>query len=215
MSMLGGTAVRLRALDDDDVALVARWLAAETVVHSSRGPRFLTPSQAREVIGGTRQTTLVVEHAHGDPIGALSWRRAGVTGGYTIEHVVGDPERWGADAGREAFALLFGYLFRTLNAHRVELVTATFDRMMIETVAALGLTVEGVLRDYFYLDGRFHHAVVSSLLATEYAASPGRHPSAEAVPAEDRRAARRVLSRYLAAAPVDVARRLVGEPADD
>ena len=74
--------------------------------------------------------------------------------------------------------------------------------------------MEGVLCDYFFLDGRYHHAVISSMLASAYAnAALTRLDPPDAVPVEDRLAANRILTDYLAATPADVRGRLIdGDP---
>lgn len=198
MSLLTGASVSLRPhRGDDDIALVARWLASPDAVHSSRGPRFLSLPAARDLVAGSARHMLVAETG-GQPIAALSWQPSGPAGGYGLDHIVGVPEAWGAGAGREAVSILLDYLFQGLNAHRVQAITAVYDRMMVEILLGLGLTVEGVLRDYFYLDGRYHQAVVVAQLAGEYRNSSAGDRRGRAVSDEDKAAARRILNGHLA-----------------
>jgi hypothetical protein len=211
MTFMAGRLVSLRpGRGDDDILLVARWLAAATAVHSSRGPRFLTLPAARAVVAGDAREMLIAEVGD-EPVGALLWQSTGPAGGYSVEHIVGVPATWDDGAGGEAVSLLLGYLFQGLNAHRVQMVTGVFDRMMVQIVVDLGLSIEGVLRDYFYLDGRYHHAVVSAILAADFrrTAGPDR-PGSPAVSDEDKESARRILSGYLAAANADPAARMAG-----
>ena len=197
MSLLTGESVSLRPYQgDEDAGLVARWLASPMAVHSSRGPRFLALPAARELVAGSARQMLVAERA-GQPIGALFWQSSGPAGGSSLDHVVGVPEVWGAGAGAEAVSIVLAYQFQGLNAHRVQSIAAVYDRMMVEIAVRLGLTVEGVLRDYFYVDGRYHHAVVLAQLADAYRDRTQCGP-APAVTDEDKAVARRILNEHLA-----------------
>ncbi|MEU9603338.1 GNAT family protein [Streptomyces sp. NPDC048057] len=205
MSALHGELVELAApVAGRDAPLVADWLSSSHALRSSGGPQFLTPAEADELVSSAAGWLLVHASETGLPIGALTWTANGPTGSYAIQYVVGVPEAWRDGPGREAVELLLDHLFLSLAAHRVQLVTGLFDELAVDAVVTCGFVVEGVLRDYYYLDGGYEDAVICSLLRAEHGQGSGTdRPRTESVPAEDKARARRLLTEYLTRHPLD------------
>lgn len=187
-----GEACRLRIADpQQDAPMLARWLC------SAAGSAFASVADATAMIGQLSGLCLIVESIAEEPLGAVLWRPGAYSGAYSVEYVVGRPAAWAA-TGPEAVALLMDHLFRGRNAHRVQATVGIFDRLMITACSEAGLTVDGVLRDYYFLDDEYHPAVVFSMLRDEYLASPlAAAPRREAVPAQEKAEARRILAEYL------------------
>lgn len=65
---------------------------------------------------------------------------------------------------REALAPAIGYLFETLNLHRVMANYQPHNRRSARLLRALGFVVEGYARDYLFIDGEWTDHVLTSLV---------------------------------------------------
>ena len=66
--------------------------------------------------------------------------------------------------------------------------------------------VDGILRDYYFLDGTYHDAVAASILRDEYynLRNSVRMAPADIVPREEKEKARELLAKYLTDNPITV-----------
>ncbi|GAB1688996.1 GNAT family N-acetyltransferase [Krasilnikovia sp. M28-CT-15] len=211
-----GKFVELRPpTDTDDYALIASWVRPLSAAAVLAGDNEVLSAEEIQQINrtGTVRHLMVVTHS-GDPIGVVSWRPHGAPGGYSIGSAVGDQQRWAEGYGGEASALLVDYLFHICNAHRIQVVTALFNKHSMRMVARAAFVLEGILRDHYFLDGEYHDAAIWSMLRDEYYAEVRRaaaiHPefgAPDLVPAADKAEARRTLTEYLAqGGPTSLAR---------
>lgn len=192
--------------DEGDYALIAAWVRPLSATAVLAGDSELITAEEIQAINrsGTVRHFMVTTRA-GEPVGVVSWRPHGAPGGYAIGSAVGDPERWTDGYGGEATALLVDYLFHICNAHRIQVVTALFNKHSMRMVVRAPFVLEGVLRHYYFLDGEYHDAAIWSMLRDEYYAEVRRaaalHPgfgAPDLVPAADKAEARRLLADYLA-----------------
>jgi RimJ/RimL family protein N-acetyltransferase len=152
-----------------DVALLAEWGGGQSSIYSSGRPMHLTPAQVEEILQSSGMDVLMVRTvADDEPIGMMTWRQQTYPGSYTLGVAIGDTEQWGLGLGMEAVILLTGHLFHTLNAHRLHVEVAAYNAGMLPIFTSGMVTVEGVLRDYFFIDGEYHDCVVGSVLRPEY-----------------------------------------------
>jgi RimJ/RimL family protein N-acetyltransferase len=70
--------------------------------------------------------------------------------------------------GTEATYLMMQYAFDVLKLHRVELEVYAFNPRALHVYEKLGFVREGTLRDVLFMEGRYHSAVVMSLLEHEF-----------------------------------------------
>jgi hypothetical protein len=110
----------------------------------------------------------MIRDARGERVGVIDHRPLTYPGSFEIGLAIGDPACWTHGYGTDAALTLITHLFHERNAHRIQMTMGTFNLPMMQAVAKGALTVEGVLRDYFYLDGEYHHAVVCSVLRHEF-----------------------------------------------
>lgn len=197
-----GMLVRLRAVEEDDYRLFPEWVGYSLagVLSSGGQSNDLSAADWQRVIttGDTRYA--VIELLSGGAIGAVSWRAKRYPGSFEVGGLVGRQSLWDSGSGVEAAMLMIDHLFQALNANRVEMMAAIYNRRTVGFLIKGGLTVEAVLRDYFFADGEYHDAVVCSILRAEYySASYDEYmPSTEVLPPADRAAARALLSQHLA-----------------
>ncbi|MBB4913775.1 GNAT family protein [Streptosporangium saharense] len=81
------------------------------------------------------------------------------------------PEVYGRGYGSEAIRLMLHHAFTTTDLHRIELEVFTFNERAAHVYRKAGFVEEGVRRDALLWEGRWHDAVVMSVLAPEWLAA--------------------------------------------
>ncbi|MGW4896336.1 GNAT family N-acetyltransferase [Kitasatospora sp. NPDC004240] len=195
-----GFLTRLVPAEEEDFTLVAAWLrpSPEGALGAGGESEFYSSAQIRSSL--SRSTGAMVETLDGEKVGYVQWHRLKHDGSYEIGGMIGDSRLWDSGCGAEASMLLLDYLFHAKNAHRVQFMTGTYNRRVINFLIKSEVVIEGVLRDYFFLDGEYHDAVIASLLRDEYyaaAAKPGAHPVFDMIPAAERAAGRAEFRAHL------------------
>jgi ribosomal-protein-alanine N-acetyltransferase len=84
-----------------------------------------------------------------------------------------DPQYWGKGYGTEVTRLMLRYAFETLELHRVELRVAAYNTRAIRCYEKAGFRHEGVERDSFFVDGRWHDDVLMAILRQDWEELPG------------------------------------------
>jgi RimJ/RimL family protein N-acetyltransferase len=167
-----------------DAGLVAR-LTTQSHEASRVGLRGVMADDEegiRAAIASGSVSYLVVTTLEGRPIGLIEWRWVGqrVARCAHIGIMISDPELWSLGYGAEAIDNAIEELFYTHDVHRIEFLTAMSNSRVASLLArADGPIIDGILRDYFYADGRFEDAVLWSILRQEFDAAsvdvPDRH----------------------------------------
>lgn len=192
-----GQFVKLQALEEVDFALISKWVCPSKVSALARGVQdFATEEEIRQDIkaGKTRYATVLT---HDDTkIGFVSWQREKYEGSYVIGGVIGDPDLWDRGYGAEASILLLEYLFHFKNAHKVQFINGLYNLRTVRFLIKNNVAIEGVLRDYYFLDGEYHDAVVSSILRDEYY-SEGEQKPQDMIPDNEKEKIRNELYNYL------------------
>ncbi|MCA9954157.1 MAG: GNAT family N-acetyltransferase [Anaerolineales bacterium] len=76
---------------------------------------------------------------------------------------------FGQGYGTEATRLILDFGFRTLNLHRIDLEVYDFNPRAQHVYEKVGFVREGILRDALLWNGRYHNAILMSILEDEYA----------------------------------------------
>jgi RimJ/RimL family protein N-acetyltransferase len=163
-----GNLVRLTAVEERDYELVARWIQPSHAATMGAGGSAEYMSVERVRGGMSKMPMVMIETLDGRKIGLVQWHTLGHARSYELGAVVGEPELWDTGCGAEASLLALDYLFRFRDAHRVQFMTGLYNQRVLNFLFKTGIVIEGVLRDHFYFDGRYHDAVVSSILRSEY-----------------------------------------------
>ncbi|WP_327703768.1 GNAT family protein [Streptomyces decoyicus] len=201
-----GRLVTLEWPGDDDWAAIASWLRPGSPAAVLSGDwELLGAAEVEAANRSGRVHHLVIRTKDGDGIGTVSYQRSGRIGGFTVGGAIGSPELWRRGYGAEAVVLLVDYLFHQLDAHRVQVTTAGYNKGIIRLMTKTPFVVEGILRDHCYLDGAYHDSIVWGLLRDEHYAS--LKPSADNrvlavgledfVDGDDKAQARAVLAEHL------------------
>ncbi|MER7848921.1 GNAT family N-acetyltransferase [Kitasatospora sp. NPDC096077] len=195
-----GDLVALETCTDEDFQLIVDWTGSRVGTYSSGSPQFLSAELLRDAVRQGGMHYLMVATHDGTRVGAVNWGPLAYEGSYTIGSAIGVTGLWSQGYGVEANVLLLNYLFHAKNAHRVQLTLGLHNRQMVQIITHGGFTVEGVLRDYFFLDGRHWDAVVCSLLRDEFYALARTSElglAADVVPAGEKAEARRLFLEHL------------------
>lgn len=70
----------------------------------------------------------------------------------------------------EAAKAVIAYGFEQMNLHKVQICTKTINAASKRVIEKCGLTYEGTLRDYFYMNGTYVGRLYFSILRSEYEA---------------------------------------------
>jgi RimJ/RimL family protein N-acetyltransferase len=195
-----GLLVRLRPVGAEDHRLLHAWAGFTTagVLVSGGQSDAIGPDEWKAAIEGSDTTYAIIESRSGEPVGAVSWRTLAHDRSFEVGALVGHPGWWDSGAGLEGAMLLIDHLFGCERAHRIEMVAAGYNKRSLAFLAKGGISVDGVLRDYMFADGRHHDAVICSMTREEYLAPfDGYLPRTRLVPLDTEAEAMRILRRHL------------------
>lgn len=193
-----GNFVKLQALEEGDFKLFSKWVCPSKVSALARGAQdFATLEDIKADIrtGNTNYAT-VLTHDN-EKIGFISWQPQKYEGSYLLGGVIGNPDLWDMGYGAEASLLILDYLFHFKNAHKVQFINGLYNLRTIRFLIKNKVTIEGVLRDYFFLDGEYHDAVVSSILREEYYSQDEGNLPEDMIPKSEKEKTRKELYEYL------------------
>jgi diamine N-acetyltransferase len=200
--------VKLASVTEGDYALLSQWTSSNAWVYASGMQMHTSAAELKAFFDRVDDEFLIVCTHDGLAIGLVSWKPTGTPGNFVVGTMIGDADMWGAGFGLEATILLVRMLFDSKNAHRVEFTCGVFNRQSVESFCSGLIVVEGILRDYYFVDGEYHDALIGSILRDEYYAA--REPS-EIVPAKDKESARRIVAEFLDKNPIVARGRLAAE----
>jgi diamine N-acetyltransferase len=191
--------VDLAPITDHDYELLSKWSSSPSWVYASGTVQFMSPDEFKEFAKKVKDTFLLVRTREGQAIGTVSYRETAVPGNFTVGSMIGDAELWGMGFGVESAMRLIDMLFNSKNAHRVEFTGGLFNKGIIQSFCSGFIRIEGILRDYYFVDGAYHDAVIGSVLRDEYYSMM---PASETVPAAEKDEARNLLDEYLQSHPI-------------
>jgi len=90
------------------------------------------------------------------------WRAA------DLSIMIGEKGEWGKGYGTETIRLLLNYGFEALNFHRISLGVFDFNKRAIRAYEKAGFKKEGVLRDGYFCENKYHDVIMMSILEDEF-----------------------------------------------
>jgi ribosomal-protein-alanine N-acetyltransferase len=81
-----------------------------------------------------------------------------------------DPAFWGKGIMTEALSAIIQFGFDQMGLHRIEVLISHHNKRSQQLIRRLGFKREGVLRDHYFIEGRFSDDVIFSLLKEEWKA---------------------------------------------
>ncbi|QKG84487.1 GNAT family N-acetyltransferase [Kroppenstedtia pulmonis] len=193
-----GHLVKVVPLEEEDAKIMSQLMSSTMISAFGRGRQdFFTEEQIRENLKYGGVNFVGIKTHSGKKVGYISWRTISYEGNYEVGGLVGEPQLWDTGCGGEAAGLVMDYLFQIKNAHRVQMVTGVYNRRSLGMALKSKLVMEGILRDYYFLDGEYHDAVLWSVLRDEYYKIDEYGPNVEVIPKEEKEAARKMFKEYL------------------
>ena len=169
--VLRGDFVTLRPLEVSDAELTLGWRRAARARFLNAGAETVEQQAAWIAGRPDSEFNYVIELTDGRPVGMLSLT------GIDPVHRRGEPGRFligdedavrGVPAAVEAMALLYRLAFDDLGLVRLCGIVVAENTLMTKWQKFLGMREEGVLRNHFFLDGRFQDGVFLGLLVEDY-----------------------------------------------
>jgi RimJ/RimL family protein N-acetyltransferase len=172
-SILEGTKVRLRPLEESDLPTcvvwmadrdVTRWLAAigePPTLEEERHWYERRRSDPDSVMWG-------IETVDGRLVGNVELRLTPAARRAEIGIVVGEKSEWSKGIGTDTVRLVLRYAFQELGLNRVELTTDEDNARAIRCYKKCGFAREGLLRQHRLIDGEFGNTVVMAVLREEW-----------------------------------------------
>ncbi len=177
-NILQGDAVRLTALEREDLAAVARWYQNAEFMRllDARAAQPQTEAQLLPWMEEQQKASdaflLAIRSGDGSELlgyielDGILWPHG--VGWLTI--AIGDPARWGQGSGYEAAQLALRFAFHELNLRRVQLTVFAYNQRAIALYEKLGFRREGVFREFLQRDGQCHDMTLYGLLRREWEA---------------------------------------------
>ncbi|MBD1940409.1 GNAT family protein [Microcoleus sp. FACHB-68] len=81
---------------------------------------------------------------------------------------IGEDKYRGRGLGKEALKLLLNYAFLEINLHKISLTVLDYNVNAIKLYESCGFTKEGVLREQFWVNGKYENVFLMGLLRNEY-----------------------------------------------
>jgi diamine N-acetyltransferase len=179
-----GERVYLRPVERADLVQIREWANDPELRRLTGEVKPMTPAGAEAFLEKVyndpdRVWFIVASHQNDTPIGEAGllrmfppWRTTDLT------LIIGEKDARGKGYGTEAIDLLLDYAFGYLNFHRVAVGVVGFNTDALRFYENVGFRREGVQRDGYYYDHKYHDFVMMSILEDEYRALHGeRHTS--------------------------------------
>ncbi len=174
-SILTTKKVRLRPLQESDLAHFQRWLADDEL-RRWLGSVNEQPSVAEEFdwyVSRRQDPDSIlwsIEATDGTLLGNVELRLRPLNSRAEVGIGIFDREQWGKGYGTEAMRLVLEYAFRELKLNRVELTTDDENVRAIRSYEKCGFVREGLLREHRLIDGRPVDSVAMAVIRSDWEA---------------------------------------------
>ncbi len=205
-----GSSVTLRSTwGEQDCEFLLQWRMQLSMIPgftASGGRRGLTLTDIKAYVQQPGVDIFIIQTHDGNPIGFIDSRELAYSGSVEIGCMISEDSLHGAGYAMEAVMLIMEYQFHEMNAHRIQFYTAAFNKPVVSMLCNGWVRVEGVLRDYYFLDGSYHDLVAASILRDEYYSmlNSVRISPSDLVSPADKEQARQLLAKYLADHPITI-----------
>ena len=80
-----------------------------------------------------------------------------------VEIMIGDKDYLDKGYGTDAMKTLISFIFDSMNINKVRLSTFSFNERAIKSYKKCGFTVEGVLKNEIFKDGKYYDEIIMSI----------------------------------------------------
>lgn len=170
--------LRRFAYSDDD-AMLRYWVADEKIQSLYSEPTYPTKEAVKGLLDkyissyekADYYRWAIIDKESGACIGQIAYFLVDSKNHFAeIEYCIGSSFQCRGLATEAAKAVI-RYGFEKINLHKVQICTKTINAPSRRVIEKCGLTYEGTLRDYFYMNGEYVGRLYFSILREEYEAS--------------------------------------------
>ena len=160
----------------DDEAMLKYWVADEKIQSLYSEPVYSTKEEVKELldiyIGSYEKPDYyrwaIIEKDCGECIGQIAYFLVVNKNHFAeIEYCIGSEFQCRGYA-TEATKAIISFGFDEINLHKVQICTKTINQPSKRVIEKCGLTYEGTLRDYFFMNGEYVGRHYFSILRSEY-----------------------------------------------
>jgi RimJ/RimL family protein N-acetyltransferase len=175
--MLIGKYIRLRAIEEDDLPLLAAWKSDPEInrFFHEYGPISLRQQRLwyENQLSSSREHTFVVCDLEGRPLGTAGLVNIDTRSmkAELARVIIGDKTRRGAGIGAQIFALIAQYAFEHLNLNRLYGEVLLSNPSALSYYKKVGCKEEGIARQHVFKNGRYEDVVLLAILREDYYAS--------------------------------------------
>jgi ribosomal-protein-alanine N-acetyltransferase len=176
----------LRELRPDDAAAAFAFYADPDVVRYYDSP-LARVEQARQEIAHHRRRFEtgeairwgIVVKGEGRVAGTCGYLARDTACRHAMLSYVLARRHWNKGLMTEALGAVVRFGFERYGLHRIEAQVAVPNRASLRVLQKLGFRQEGLLRERFFVDGRFHDEAMLSLLEGDFVAREQHSPAAQ------------------------------------
>ena len=160
----------------DDTAMLKYWIADEKIQSLYSEPVYSTKEEVKELLDiyidsyekPDYYRWAIIEKDCGECIGQIAYFLVDNKNHFAeIEYCIGSEfQCWGY--ATEATKAIISFGFDEINLHKVQICTKTINQPSKRVIEKCGLTYEGTLRDYFFMNGEYVGRHYFSILRSEY-----------------------------------------------
>ncbi|MBT2536262.1 GNAT family N-acetyltransferase [Arthrobacter sp. ISL-69] len=189
--------VRLRPFKNGDLTHITQWFDGRVGTFASGVTHNPTVDELAPSVAEGRDAR-IVETDNNEIVGVVSWSKLSYDGNFLVGIALA-PEHVGTGYGALSLEQVLAFLFDQMRAHRLEFRTAGYNHHVLGMMTTGFITIEGILRDHLYVDGKFEVLVIGSILEHEYRAqiAAGKVLPVSHFNEEDRRKSAKSLHRIL------------------
>jgi len=174
VEFLSGDKIYLRPIEQEDVALLHRWANDPEIRGLTGEIRPSTYSGAIEFYQRVQKSEdriwlAVISRDTDQVIGETGFLRmfpAWRTTDWSL--IIGEKSAQGKGYGQEVAKLMLDYAFGHQNFHRVAIGVVGFNTKALNFYEQIGFRREGIQRDGYYCEHRYHDFVMMSMLDDEF-----------------------------------------------
>jgi RimJ/RimL family protein N-acetyltransferase len=174
---LDGERLYLRPLEESDLDCCMRWINDSEILQFLGRKHPMGRVQEKEWItsqyGSESQLNLAVVLKDGDRhIGNCGFNEIDAANRSAVFGIMlGEKDAWNQGYGPEAAKLIVDYGFDQLGLHRIELDVFSFNLRAQKAYEKIGFRPEGIRRESYFRNGRFHDTHTLSILESEWKAA--------------------------------------------
>ena len=171
-----GDKIYLRALEKEDMELMAKWFNNPEIRHFFPANKPTTIEHWKNWFEKEEKNEnsiyLGIAKQEDDKLIGytnfidINWSHR-ITKEFGI--IIGEKDDWNKGYGEEAIKLMLHYGFNSLNFHRIELGAMEYNERALHIYEKVGFKKEGTKREAWFIDGKWHDVIVMSILKDECA----------------------------------------------